>query len=91
MILSFSKTVKKVKKTIRVVKGGSRLEITSAGFKDGNYASVKVNNDYALSKEQARRGINVVVLDGFTHKIIAVNSYDTYGNPKASDDLVADF
>jgi len=50
-ILSFSETVKKVQKKMAVTQGGSRIEFESAGFKDGNFASIKIENSYALTKE----------------------------------------
>jgi hypothetical protein len=49
--LSFSETVKKVQKKMAVTEGGSRIEFESAGFSDGNFASIKIENDFALTRE----------------------------------------
>ena len=75
---------------MHVVKGGSRFEIRSAGFNDGNFASLKITNDMALTKESSKRGMNIIALDGPSHKVIFQKSYDTYGDKGASDEMIRD-
>jgi len=52
---------------MRVVKGGSRFTLESAGFLKGNYAGIKINDGYIMSREQTTRGINVVAFNGTDH------------------------
>jgi len=91
LILSFSETVKTVKKKFKATEGGSRIEFESAGYADGNFASITVENEPVLTREQAKRGINVVALDGRTHKVIFTKVYDTHAEAAASKALAADF
>jgi len=84
MVLSQSESVKKTKKKMHVTEGGSRIEFESAGFTNGNFASIKVENEVVLTREQAKRGINLVALDGKSHKVIFSKRYDTYGDANAS-------
>jgi len=72
------------------VEGGSKIEVHSAGFTDGNYALVKVNEKEMLTREEAKRGFNMVALDFETHKLIHKKSYDTYGDEAASAALLED-
>jgi hypothetical protein len=92
MTLSFSKPVKEKVKYPAKVKGASRFEVHSAGYKFGNYAKIMINNDViSTSKsENGGRGINLVVADAFTHKVVLAKSYDTYASAKASDELLKD-
>lgn len=75
---------------MHVVKGGSRFEIRSAGFNDGNFASLKITNDMALTKESSKRGMNIIALDGPAHKVIFQKTYDTNADKGASDEMVRD-
>jgi hypothetical protein len=84
--LSLSETVKRKEKKFVATEGGSRIEFESAGFNDGNWASITVENEQVLTREQASRGINVIVLDGRTHKVIHRKTYDTWGK---QDDVKA--
>lgn len=96
MIIGYGKvTQKEVRKQIKVkhekVKGGSRIEVQSAGFKHGNFATINVAGKMLVTREKSRRGLNVVALDPFKHEVIGNNSYDTYGDAKASKRFVRDF
>jgi len=51
-----------VKRVVKV-SGGSKIEVHSAGFKDGNFALVMVNDKEVLTKKESKRGINLVALD----------------------------
>jgi hypothetical protein len=75
-----SKKTKEVKQVAKKVKGGSRIEVQSAGFTTGNFVSIKVAGQTLVDKTSGKRGLNLVALDAFTHKVIGVNSYDTYGD-----------
>jgi len=90
MVLSMSETERKVRKQFAATEGGSRIEFESAGFNDGNWASVMVENEEILTREQASRGLNVAVLDGRTHKLIMRKTYDTWGNASDVKALVQD-
>jgi hypothetical protein len=90
LILSFSETVKKTKKKIVATEGGSRIEFGSAGFNDGNWASITVENEQVLTREQATRGMNFIILDGRTHGVLFRKSYDTWGDQKAVKAMVED-
>lgn len=79
-----------VKRTVRV-NGGSKFEVSSAGYKSGNTASILVNDKEVLTKKEAKRGMNIVVFDFVTHKEIAKKSYDTYGDDGASAQMLKDF
>jgi len=61
----------------------------SSGFKDGNKGRIVVNDKEIL--EKAKRGFNVAALAGQNHEIIAIKSYDTYGDSNASKRMVEDF
>ena len=88
--MGYAKTVKKYKKVTKIT-GGSKIEVHSAGFVNGNYARVLVNEKEVLANSQANRGINIVALDFETHKVVFKGTYDTYGDAKASDQLLSDF
>jgi len=88
--LSFAETVKKPKREFAATEGGSRIEFESAGFDDGNWASITVENEEVLTREQAQRGINVIVLDGRNHKVLFRKVYDTWGNNNDVKALVED-
>ncbi len=60
------------------------IQIESAGFNDGNYASIKVDGSEKL--QPARRGLNVVVVNA-TASIISTKSFDTYGSTTASNEF----
>ena len=51
LYLSFSEPKKEVRKKFEATEGGSRIEFESAGFNDGNWASVTVENETVLSRE----------------------------------------
>jgi hypothetical protein len=53
MILSFSETTKQTKREFAATEGGSRIEFESAGFDHGNWASITVENEEVLTREQA--------------------------------------
>jgi len=93
MVLSFSKPIKeKVKKPAKV-EGGSRFEVHSAGFTVGNFAKIMINNEDVPTckhKDNYCRGLNVVVADPFTHKVLHAKSYDTFASAKASAAFLAD-
>ena len=82
--------VKRVKRVTRVT-GGSKISVSSAGYSNGNYATIKVNDKDVLSKDEAKRGINMVALDFVTHKVTFKKTYDTYGDDKSSKTLIDDF
>lgn len=86
-----SKTTKTVRQVAKKVKGGSRIEVQSAGFKDGNFVTIRVAGQELVNKENGKRGLNCVALDPFTHKVIGINSYDTYGDSNASKKFIKDF
>jgi hypothetical protein len=73
------------------ITGGSKIEVHSAGYKDGNFAKVLINEKEVFSNSQAKRGINVVALDFETHKVIFTGSYDTHGDANAGSKLIGDF
>jgi hypothetical protein len=89
-ILGYAKKVKHYKKHTKIT-GGSKIEVHSAGYKHGNYARVLVNEKEVFTNKDAGRGINLVALDFETHKVIFTGKYDTHGDGKASDRLLADF
>lgn len=60
----------------------------SAGFDNGNTARIVLNDVDIL--ENPSRGINVIALAGQNHEVIATKSYDTHGDPNASQQLVED-
>jgi len=49
--LSFSESVRETRKEYAATEGGSRIEFESAGFNDGNWASVTVENEQVLTRE----------------------------------------
>merc|ERR1712072_238839 len=51
------------------------LEVVSKGFKHGNLASIQVGGNMAVTR--GSRGMNVVVVDENTGKVLATKSYDT--------------
>lgn len=51
LILSFSESVRETRKEYAATEGGSRIEFESAGFNDGNWASVTVENEQVLTRE----------------------------------------
>lgn len=80
LMLSFSSTTTKKERKFEATEGGSRIEFESAGFNDGNWASITVENEQVLTREQAKRGLNIVILNGSDHKVLARKNYDTWGN-----------
>jgi len=86
--LSHSKAVKeKVKKPAKV-EGGSRFEVHSAGEygrDEGNFYKILINNEEVKPCEKGCRGLNVVAVDPFTHKVILSSSYDTYAKAAESE------
>jgi hypothetical protein len=90
MVLSFSSSVKRQKRRYQATEGGSRIEFESAGFNNGNFASITVENEEVLNRDTAKRGLNVVVLDGRTHKVLMNKAYDTKLSSKESAAMVAD-
>ena len=54
--------------------GGSKCNIISAGYEDGNVSSIMIDDkEYSLNK----RGINIVVYDNLKQKVICSTTYDT--------------
>jgi len=51
--LSFSSKKREVRRKFEATEGGSRIEFESAGFNDGNWASITVENEQILTREQA--------------------------------------
>jgi len=57
-----------------------------------SYAEIRVNGEFVVNKQNSKRGLNVVVLNGPDHKIIMNDSYNTYTNKKdESARFVKDF
>lgn len=84
--MSTYKTVEKV----NMVLGGSKIIVRSAGFKSGNFASIKVNGQMVLPRNKARRGMNIVALDSTNHRVVFRGSYDVFGNKNASRKMLKD-
>ncbi len=61
-----------------------RIQIKSAGYNVGNYASIKV--DEIENLKPAKRGLNVVVM-GDDGSIISVRSFDTYSSQTYSNEF----
>jgi phosphotransferase system HPr-like phosphotransfer protein len=96
MIIGYGKiTRKEVRKEVRQkvepVKGGSRIEVQSAGFKHGNFATINIQGEMLVNHDSSQRGLNVVALDPFKHELLLNSAYDTYGDAKASGRFVKDF
>lgn len=89
-ILGYAKTVKKYKKVTKIT-GGSKIEVHSAGYINGNVARVLVNEKEVLSNKESSRGINVAILDFETHKVVFKATYDTMGDGRATQKLLSDF
>ena len=51
MVLSFSSTEKKQRRNFEATEGGSRIEFESAGFNNGNFASITVENEEVLTRD----------------------------------------
>lgn len=86
-----TKKEKVVKEVAQKVKGGSRIEVQSAGRMTGNYASINVSGNKYVVAEKSHRGWNVIALDAKNHKLIMDNYYDMYGDKEASSRFVQDF
>jgi len=57
-----------------------------------SYAEIRINGEDVVSKQNSKRGINLVVLNGPDHKILLNESYNTFSGKKdESARLVADF
>jgi len=96
MIIGYGKITKKevrkqIKNLPKKVKGGSRIEVQSAGFTTGNFATINVANKMLVSRETAKRGLNVVALEPFKHEIILNANFDTYASAAASAKFVKIF
>lgn len=87
LILGYAKRVKRTR-TKEEIAAGSSIEIYSAGHladKNGganSYAEIRVNGEFVVNKQNSKRGLNVVVLNGPDHKIIMNDSYNTYTNKR---------
>lgn len=97
LILGYAKRVKKTR-TREEIAAGSSIEIysagRSAGQKDGPnvYAEIRINGEFVVTKQNSKRGINMVVLNGPDHKILLNKSYSTFTTRRdESAELVADF
>jgi hypothetical protein len=92
MTLSYSKPVKRRVRKPAKVQGGSRFEVHSAGFDQGNFSKIMINNVEirTCDNEKGCRGLNVVAVDAFTHKVLLNRAYDTHETSGASDQFLAD-
>jgi len=90
MTLGFSKPIKKKVRKPERVEGGSRFEVHSGGFAAMDFSKIMVNNeDVATCKDpKGCRGLNVVMVDAFTHKILHAENYDTHGDVNNSGRLL---
>jgi len=61
-IMGYAQIVKKTKKVTKT-KGGSQIEVESAGFKDGNYSLIKVNGQQVMT---VRNKASQVEMNGAT-------------------------
>lgn len=80
VIFGYAKVVKKEKK-VPEVSTGSKIEIFSAGYKNGkknSYATITIDGKEIVPRTDSRRGINLVVLNGADHKVILNEHYNTY-------------
>jgi hypothetical protein len=71
-------------------KGGSKFEVKSAGFTQGNFATISINDNQVFTTEAKKdggRGFNVVALEPRTHNVIFKGAFDTYGDNDASANL----
>jgi len=50
--------------------------------KENSYAEIRVNGEELVSRKNAKRGINLVVLQGADHKVILNEGYNTSANKK---------
>jgi len=93
MTLSYSKAVKeKVRKPAKV-EGASRFEVHSAGKYDhgeGNFYKILINNEEVRPCDKGCRGLNVVAVDPFTHKVILSKNYDTFAKAEDSERFLKD-
>lgn len=64
------------------------LRAASAGYNVGDHASISVDYKPILSRDDAKRGLNVVVFDGKDYSVKASGSFDTYANTSESDRFV---
>lgn len=74
-----------VTRTKKEIAAGSSIEVFSAGTKAGaanSYAEIRVNGQDLVGKKSAKRGLNVVVLNGPDHKIILNQAYNLYTKKK---------
>ena len=58
------------------------------GYRHGNRAMISINGTKYING--GGRGLNIVTLDGSTHKKVFGASYDTYGDGRASGRLASD-
>jgi hypothetical protein len=42
------------------------------------YAEIRINGEFVVNKQNSKRGINLVVLNGPDHKLILNESYNTF-------------
>lgn len=92
--MGYAKRTKRVR-TKEEIAAGSSIEIYSAGAAAGNnnsYAEIRINGDEIVSRQNSKRGLNLVVLNGPDHKILLNGSYNLYTD-KVDDSarLVKDF
>lgn len=75
----------KTTRTKEEIAAGSSIEIFSAGAEAGganSYAEIRINGEEVVSRQNSKRGINLVVLNGPDHKIILNDVYNTFTNQK---------
>ncbi len=60
---------------------GEGYAVYSAGLDAGNKSSIKINGK---EHSQNKRGLNIVVYDKVTKKVLASECFDTYSNPISS-------
>ena len=84
-----------VTRTKKEIAAGSSIEVFSAGHTAGaanSYAEIRVNGQDLVGRHNAKRGINLIVLNGPDHKVILNQAYNTYTAKKnESARFVKDF
>lgn len=97
LILGYAKRVKRTR-TKAEIAAGSTIEVFSSGMQadrnagSNSYAEIRINGEFVVSKQNAKRGINLVVLNGPDHKVLLNKSYNTYSEKEDhSAQLVKDF
>jgi len=62
------------------------VRVVSAGYEDGNAADFYFDGrSFEITGASERRGLNVVIVDPSTEKVLSGKSYDIWGNPAAEN------